>query len=257
MNRILNFILTPLIAVILIIIKIEDWEKEIEELHPYAPTAVNIFLIVATIYNYYITVLSPYKKLQDLKKKRWSSIDAAAKEISDALPDLELSFNIMVPQRKFFCHLEPRKSPKKHWWQSTYRIRFFTNVFEVVWNYGSARVNSKLWFTIQQGCCGESFRDEKVCGYDLEGAATRTPSKGIDFNLNSEQIRLTSDLTMVISHPIFFVNNTPEKQKTTVLGVLNVESRISGAGELLTNKAKRQPFYNGLGEVINTYLYHL
>lgn len=252
MNKILNFLLTPLIAILLIIIKIPGKAPNtllVDRLN-HAPLIIYSLLIIGTIYNYFITVVSPYRALQKKKKKEWSDINEAAHELIQKYKDYELSFNIMVPQRKFFCYVEPDpKDFKKR------RLTFFPKVFKVIWSYGDAHVHTKLVFTTKQGVIGEAYRDEAYAGYDLNELRKNGVKLCEKFNLNAEQKRLTEKIAMVTSCPILKTIQGADIQTTKVLGVVTVECTNPDGGIIVSNLTKRVAFYERLRELGKTYSY--
>lgn len=275
MKRVFIFILTPLIALVIVVLNIPDWKEAIVNLSPNAEVVVYVLLIVGTIYNYVVTVLSPYLKMQKMKKQRWIEIDDAAQKLREIYlsKDIILSFNIMVVKTSFSERLHPKSlgSRKK-------KFSLFPKIFKVVWSYGS-HVNSKLKFSTKQGSCGHAFKDEDFCAYDLTKfpaklpksasgnpgvtlggpsgtVATSTVSIGEEFNLNDLQIELTRKLTMVASCPIIHRQYLYDYQVVKVVGVLNVESQSVKAVDLVNDESKRLALFEGLESLSRAYLFN-
>jgi hypothetical protein len=252
MKKILLFIIGPLIAIGLLVVKIPAFESYIKAWHPYAPLGVYCFLAIATLGNYYLSVISPYNILQDAKEKRWTQIDLIASNYT-SLPspqmagnNYDLSFNIMVPKRKLFSHVEPDGKGGK-------KISLLPTAFEVVWSYGTYHVNSSLSFTTKQGSCGKAFSDEDFYGFDLEQMRLTQTDFGLEFNLNADQIRLTERLQMVASCPIVLKENRPDAQTVQILGVLNVECHNDGSGVLISNAIAREALYQCMSKLTKAY----
>jgi len=237
MKKILHFILTPLMAVLFIFLNIPVAVSGTWTWYPKAQPLTIIFLIIITIYNYFITVVSPYRALQKKKKMDWNDVDEAAQELVKKYKEYDLSFNIMVPQRKIFCYVEPdhRDFTKR-------RLTFFPKVFKVIWSYGDAHVHTKLAFTTKQGITGEAYRDEVYAGYDLNDLRTKD-DLGKKFNLNTEQVRLTERIVMVASCPILKTKQGADLQTIKILGVVTAECASQNGGLIVSNITKRAAFY--------------
>lgn len=244
MNKLLHFILTPLIAVLLVVLKIPEAEEEIGSWYENAHVYIIGLLVVATIYNYYITVLSPYKTLQASKKKRWERLDQEAEKIIQAFntsSSFDLSFNIMIPHRKLLSRYEPGTNS------------VFPKVFKVVWSCGTHHVNSHLKFTTNQGACGKSYRDEDFCVFDLQKMRTENADLAKTFNFTAEQVRLTEKVIMVASCPIILKENEPDAQRREIIGVLNVECHMNNSGVFASDPAKREALYVNMKILTNIY----
>ncbi len=247
MKKVLHFIITPTIAVILILIKdptTGDWLKQI---HPNAPTLIIAFLILATVYSSYITSISPLKEQEEDKKKRWKIIDQKAEAFRKTFENVaDLSFNIMVPKNKMWCKLEPNA-------QHEAQYSWFSKEFDVIWTYGTYDVNSHLKFTTKQGICGKAYTDEDFYIFDLASMRARNADFQSTFNFTTAQVTMTEKATIVASCPIVLKEIKPDRQSLKVLGVLNMETRAENAGVLVNNDQIRQQIFLLMRDLGNLY----
>ncbi len=244
MNKILHFILTPFMAILFIFLNIPDGVHKTWNWYPQAQLFIIGLLIIVTIYNYYITVISPYRELQAMKKKRWNKLNEKAEEIVKTLKvatNFDLSFNIMIPRRKFFCRLEPKG------------LTFFPKVFTVVWGYGTHRVHSHLRLTTNQGVCGMSYRYEDFYAFDLEGMRKENKNLADEFNMTNKQIQLTEKGMIVASYPIFQKEDEPDGQKTEIIGVLNLQCHTENSGILISDMTKREVLSKNMNGITKIY----
>lgn len=275
MKNFLHYGIGPLIAILLVIIKIPYIENKLTYVSEKEPgetyllrtvrTAVPLgelessetensfgywiiagILVLGTGLNYWLTIISPYHEQQENKKKRWDEIDGTAEKFVELMRDntgFDVSLNIMIPSRKFFSRSEPKK------------ISFFPKVFEVVWGYGTHQhVNSRLKFTTNQGACGMAYRREDFFSVDLE-KEVEIKDVRTKFNITDEQLELTKDVTMVVCCPILIIKKTVETRKTKIIGVLNLECRMNGLGELLKVEPEMQSLvYENMGRIARLYV---
>lgn len=198
---------------------------------------VQAFLVLATLFTYYVTMYSPYNKYEALAKKRWYTIDDAAKKLEQKYPGHVINFNIMIPRRKFFYFIEPDKTdPNKK------KFTFTGKVFEVIWSRGEC-VNRKFRMTINQGMAGRVYGDgRRVVGVDL------TANQGAYGNFNAQQIEMLKDVKMLTCSPIYLRKGHLNKQKIKFFGVLNVEGTSDGSETIV----KTATIYNSFSQEVFT-----
>lgn len=274
MKNFLHFWLGPIIAVSVIIVQLPLVEKQLTHISKRSPGQNNLLkilretvplaeedesdtesafaywiiaaiLIFGTGYNYWLTIISPYRVHLEQKKKRWDEIDKRAKQIVLDFRDagFDVSLNMMIPSRKLFSRSEPRG------------VTFFPKVFEVVWGYGTHKhVNSHLKFTTNQGACGMAYRREDFFSVDLQKKKEENKNVKTEFNLTNKQLELTSDITMVICCPILLIKRTVERQKTKIVGVVNLECRMDGVGELIADPEIQSIVYVSMMDLADMYI---
>jgi len=246
MKKFMYFFLTPFIAILLVIVK--EYDKEIRDFYFYAPTIVTIFLVFATFFNAYLSTISPYKTLQETKKRIWKELDSEALKLVNAFKGkYDLNINIMICKRRLLSFNNPSSAIFSR------KLSIFPRVFKVIWGYGNIHVHSKLSFTIKQGSCGRAYREETFYRYDLESLKLNTNLQTF-FNFNHVQNRLTKEVKMIASAPIIHRKNGADYQKIQILGVINVESRTDGAGVLINNSSSKKLISDFLFQLSDTYI---
>ncbi len=268
MNKFLILFLTPLVAILLIILKIPALESRIEDINPNAPFYISIFLICATVVNYYVYIYSPYKRFERLAINKWNTLDEQIKRISETYSNYgELSFNLMIEKVTLCYAIEPEdvketinkmSSTKKKIWTAIYKTTFLPfdkkfrligKVFNIIYQAGNTPVDQRFKITRNQGVCGEVFKS----GSRTRGVSLKDADIIKSFNFNPEQIELTKDLVIVVSTPIRIVSKQINKQKFKVIGVLNVESKSPASEQLITDKDIRWVFFRNIEDIANLY----
>lgn len=252
MRKFIYVIVAPLVTIILLILKFPNIETKLKTIDANAVIYIQVFLIAATAFTYYVTMYSPYAKYEELAKKRWFLIQVYAERFQQQYREYQLNFNIMVPKTRYFYCIEPKdKNPaagaagsSSTGGQNSKQEKKFTfrgKIFKVVWNSGQG-VNRKLKITTNQGACGKAFSEGRIFSADY--AAQQKPVS----NFNEEQERLVSDLKFVISVPLVSYDEKIEYVNNKVQGVLNVESTVPGSESLINDPAKNVAFYNQIFE---------
>lgn len=275
MKKIIHFILTPIITILFIFLKLPQSEKTfsvhdknlpIENQKPTENKKSPVFnelkqkedqtddttayiiiglLVVFSIYDYAVKVISPYAEKQKSLKRRWKILDDEAEEIQIKFEeeyDVDLSFNLMHPRKRYFKKGEDGKR------------KFKQKFFKVIWTSGTHRINSRLEFEVTQGVSGQAFLDEDCFGYDFEDLRKRNVDLKKLLKLNQEQIRLTEKVAVVASCPIFLVEDESDRRRVKVIGVLNVECRIEGSGDvLIQDTSARESLYENMTKLANFY----
>jgi hypothetical protein len=235
--------LTPLVAVLLLLLKVPGIEKFVKDLNPNAIWYAAGFLVASTLFTHYVTVFSPFKKYERWAKNRWSILDIISKPLVDkyANQGYELRINIMIAKRRLLFFLHPLPFKGKEYRKPT----FWGRIFRVIWNYGNAGVHKKLKISTKQGVCGKSFTSADT----VRGAEFVTGS--VKFNFNKEQKKLTENLKFVASFHVFQDGNTAEQKSNEVVGVLNFESESEGSETLITDPTKRKQLYADIVTLAN------
>lgn len=234
MRSILFYILTPLITVLLVVVKTPIIEKTFFDNDPDTYNQVQdwvflIFVILATSINTYVSFISPFRTLQVAQRKGLSDLTSQAKAIIAGLESkykYKLSYNIMVPRLALWT-----KTNKRKW-------ELFPKVFMVVWEQGE-HVSSRLRLSTKQGACGMAYREEKPIGFDIADKRNKTgESLEALFNMTKEQAKMTEKIVVVASSPILLRRDRPNMQKTSIIGVINVECCMEKSGEMVSDNEK-------------------
>lgn len=239
-------------ALILLLVKIpifDDWAKKI---NPNAEYYISRFLILGTLYNYYLTVFSPYRMLEKLAKRKWIVLaERVAMLNSDYNGKFDFSCNIMIPRRRFFYRIEPTSNGS-----NKQRLTIWGDVFKVIWKSENAHFPQDLKITINQGVCGQAFRDASATNPQNVKGAVLTPEKlkNYNFNFTKKQLELTANLRIVASCPLVINEKGIKNEKNKVIGVLNIECIIEGSEKLIEDHASRKDFYVKLAKLSNLYL---
>lgn len=239
MRRFLTLYFSPVVVIVLVLIKVPSIEKFIKDTSTHGVWIVAGILVLGTILNHAITVYSPYKKYERWAKNRWYFLEKESKVFVDKYKKqgINIRLNIMIPKFCFFNLIEPFIIGGKEF----RKPKLFTKIFEVIWSNGNFGVNQLLKFTVNQGVCGKAFKAaDLVKGTHFLSANMPT------FNLNKNQMKLTEHLKIVASFRIIEETNTPEKKSNKVIGVLNVESDTEGSEMLITDLDKQKEFYEDI-----------
>jgi hypothetical protein len=250
--KFLVYVLSPLIVLLLVLVRIPDFDDWLKKINPKAPLAVSVVLVVGTLFNYYLTVFSPYKLLEKMAKKKWPILaERVAMLIADYNGQYDFGFNIMIPCRGFFYQIEPsKKDPTKA------RFSLSGVVFKVIWKSENASMHPDLRFTINQGVCGDAYRSASATNPQNVKGAALIPSEmpKYKFNFTERQKELTADLMMVASCPLIINEKGMKDEKTKTIGVLNVECRTPGSEDLILDSGKRKELYVKIAKLSNLYV---
>jgi hypothetical protein len=240
------YCLSPLIAIILVILQIPAWEESIRSHIPRFADSIGWFLVVGTIYTYYVSIWSPYNDWLKMREQTWDKLNEVAEKLKERYADHDFSMNIMIPRLRFCYFIEPHKRfPGKK------KFSPYGYVFQVVWNYGTHHVKRNLKFTTNQGACGNAYVEEQITTVDF------TRNSKPDFNFTHSQTDSTSQLKMLVSCPIVFKKNGAYEQKLSVLGVLNVESWASAKILNPTTQMDMEilkHFYENINTLVQAYI---
>jgi hypothetical protein len=222
-------------------------------------TWIDIFIVFATIFIYYHSILSPFKLFEKLSKKKWDIMKQLASKLNDDYDKkFDFNFSIMLVRPAFAYFIEPSSTNKWISWLSRDRRQFslFGRILDVVWDHGSNGVPPKFRLTINQGVCGKAFREGRETNkHNIKGAVLLPELlSGHDFNLNSKQKRETDGLILITSCPLVISDKEIDGLRKKVVGVLNIESRSLAAAELLAEESSRDKFYEKIANLANIYL---
>ena len=240
MKRFLALYLTPIVAAIIIFLRIPQAESYLKEVG-ISPLTIGALLAVATLINHATNVFSPFKKYEKLEKNKWILFDRLVDDFVKQYSDrgVKLRLNVMVPGRKYSYRIEPvSPDAEKLMWSLTGKV------FKVVWYSKNANVNRKLRLTVRQGICGKAYQEGDVFGKDFTRPDAST------FNLSKSQQEMVSDLTLLISAPIFEPDGMyNDKPSDKVIGVLNVESLSPSSPSLLSRELDRERIYEQIASL--------
>jgi hypothetical protein len=223
---------TPIVASLLVVLKVKPIEDYLKRFNDNTPLFIGIALAALTLLNQYLNVFSPFKKYEKWAKNKWYILNQEADKLVKKYKQqgVEVRINIMVPTTKFFYSIEPKKNTNFH-----KKFTFVGKVFKDIWSYGDYRVNKLLKLTTNQGISGRAFkRAEGVLIIDF------VTNHNINFNLNKEQEALTKDIIFIARCPITVIEDGSEEQTGKVVGVLNLESYTKGSERIVQNAASRQ-----------------
>ncbi len=135
MRRFLTLYFSPLVVIILAVLKIPPIEQAIKAHNDYGVWIVVGILVVGTITNHLITVYSPYKKYERWAKNRWFFLEKESKVLIDKYKaqGIDIRFNIMIPRTSLLNRIEPFNFRGKEY----RKPKFFTKLFEVIWSSGT------------------------------------------------------------------------------------------------------------------------
>lgn len=194
---------------------------------------IQAFIIGATVFTYYATMYSPYTRYEELAKKRWLMLDYYADIMLSTYSDYNISFNILIPKRRYLFMIEPKRSDT-----SKRKLTLTGKVFDVVWSRGEG-VNKKLKLTTKQGVSGAVYEEGKRMI-----SKNFMVSESEHSNFTDYQIDICNDLKMLTSCPIIVNLAKVYKRKTYVLGVLNVEGSSENSVKLIKDPVLREKFHN-------------
>jgi hypothetical protein len=231
--RFFTLYITPLIAVIILLLRIPAVESLLKEKDQDGPAYIAGLLVFCTILNHLITVFSPFKKYERIARNKWAILDFIAERFVAKYQamNFNIRLNIMIAEPAYFHFIEPKKKNNRK-----RRFTFAGKVFKVIWCYGNQKADKKLLITTNQGVCGKAYTH----GKGVVGAAT--PWNLDNFNFNTEQINLTQHLIIVASCPIFGSENYLNRQNDKIIAVLNVESDSVGSEVLIHDPQRYDTF---------------
>ena len=237
MKKFLLLWVAPLVTAILVILKVKPVEDYLKGVDSNAPLIIGAALVILTLINHYLNVFSPFKKYEKWARNKWFILNKEAEKLVKYYKQMgvDININIMVPSRKWFYRIEPKKSDKSK------RIFSITGiVFKDIWSYPN-QVNKLLCLTLNQGICGRTYRQ----GSDIL-TIEFVNHTAHSFNLNSKQEELTKNIVFIASRPITILEDGSEQQEKRILGVLNLESSTKGAEKVLLEKNLKDELMNQL-----------
>src|SRR5690606_20285272 len=112
MKRYVTLYLPPILGVIIIIVKLPEFDKWIRDQSPNAPFYIVSVLAISTISIHLINIVSPFKKYERLEHNKWVLIDRLTSHIlgGSIIEGYTVRANIMIPKIAVFCRLEPPKN---------------------------------------------------------------------------------------------------------------------------------------------------
>jgi hypothetical protein len=246
------YVLSPLIALLLIIVKIPDFEKWIKEQNEYMPYIISGILVIGTLFNYYLTVFSPYKILEKLGKKKWQILaERMAMLNADYGGKYSFNCNIMIPKTRCCYRLEPSTKDG-----NKLKFTMVGKIFKVIWASDGSGVHPKLKITVNQGACGDAYTNGAATTPQNIKGAILTPDrlKEYEFKFNEQQKKLTKDLIIVVSCPLIIKEKGMKDETLKRIGVLNIESKVPASEILLTDTEQQKEFYVKIAALSNLYL---
>ena len=174
------------------------------------------FLTAAFVVNQWVFVARPIRRFQ-----RWDALKAGhlAREIAPMIEgyrddeSVTIRVNVMLPSRQ---PLRKRLVP------------FY--VSETMKHHG----DSDFKPLVSQGVCGLAYRDREARWADL------TVENPESFGLSPSQVETTREVQFVLSFPIRAVDPDTLQLTSTVLGVVNVDSREPGSERLVQDDEARE-----------------
>ena len=229
MRKFLTFVVTPILATILALIKIPDIEKWLKDQDTHAVLYIGIGVAAATVFNHFITVISPFKKYEKIEKNKWSMLGLVTSSFQDDyFKKNKLSGNVMIIKR---CLLNKRQPNKKNPSKVCYNI--FQRIFKVIWTYDGKPIDKRLAFTIKQGSSGLAYSYGKPVLIDLK-------SDGMDeLNLSESQKKAASNLEFIISCPIFALDERYNTFSSNIIGILNISTSHPNSRHLIEKPEDR------------------
>ncbi len=240
------YILSPLIAITVAVLKSPLITEADLKSNPKAYFVSGLFLIIATAYTYYVTIWSPYNQWKRLKTQNWGNLATEAKQIIDyyVTEGFVLSMNIMIPKRRFFYFIEPsKKNPVKT------KFSLTGKVLHAIWSGGAHHVKRGLKFTVNQGACGIAYTTETITAINFPELPTDT-----SFNLTESQTKATKDIVMLVCFPIVVRIDDEYGQEIDIWGVLSIESKTLGSEILLKDPTKQLILYDLAQKFMNYYI---
>lgn len=163
------------------------------------------FVVLTFLYNYYKDV----RPLLDFAQRRNYFFDLAC---VNPLDDLRENFDPTV--RLSVGEIRRGFTSKRSGLDFVYTLHM------------EGDLDKDLRLRLDQGAAGIALREKRFCVADMED-----PSRP-SHNLDERQLRLTEDLTLIFSMPIWKVKKLPGDVRDVtdeVIGVVNIDSKMKGA----------------------------
>jgi hypothetical protein len=234
MRRTLLLYVTPILGVIIILVKLPEVDEWIRENYTNAPFLIAVILGGATLLIHVINVISPFKKYEKLEKNKWILIDSITSDFlgNKLFPGNNVVANVMTPKRVLYCKLEPCecKSIKEKiicFWKA-----LFVKRLKPIWLSTNHTLDKRFKITTNQGVSGRAFSLGKAAIVDI-------PNSINDLNLNAKQKEAISGNGFVISYPIFALDEKYNRLGTKIIGVVTLSCSDLGAEELIKTPENR------------------
>jgi len=188
-----------------------------------------VFVIVSLfIINQIWSVYLPFRRFHVFDRTKLSLLDKEFDDLSEKYrgTGFDLRANVMLVKRTFLIRKEPKpKNPNKN------KLSFLAKRFYFFWASSNMQYHEdrNLHLTVNQGVCGEAYRDGGIKTADLTVEAPAT------YNLCQEQLEQTKEVKFVLSCPICEMNYESFRLKDKPIGVVNFDSRSEGSEVLINN----------------------
>lgn len=253
MRKFIIYVLSPILTFLLGYLKFSPPSNNDD------PIFYNIagwFTLIGSVFIYYVTMWSPSKLYDKSKNRKWDAMKELAKKLNaDYNNEYNFGVNVMLVHRRILFRLEPsEKDPnklKKSWFKKRLKV---AREFGVE---GADPVHPRLRLSINQGVCGDAFRNgRETSAKYVKGAVLLEELLPADnFNLNRFQMDMTKGLVIVVSCPLIINDKDGDQQKIKKIGVINVESKVDTSSILLTDETNMSIFFEKvvfLGKIFNT-----
>lgn len=230
MRRFLALIITPIIGILILALHLPYIQELLSGENQYIDIYILLSFVVLILINHILTIVSPLKKYEKFNKQKWYILSVLTDQVMKNYNDYDLRFNLMIPKRKWFCRLEPKKDLGNT--VERRKLSIVCKVFDFVWWTKDNQINKKLKMTINQGLAGDVYAS-------CLGNCHKFGIGGKKFNFNKEQLELTKDLKFLMSYPVLKNDQEYEGKKTDkVLAVINAESDSHKSLELFLPENK-------------------
>ncbi|HLP55083.1 MAG TPA: hypothetical protein VK151_08645 [Fluviicola sp.] len=209
---------------------------------------IGITIAISTL-NLVLTVWSPYKIMEKIKQRRWTYFDGIQLDINKTLnlkDDEQIFFNVMIKNSE---HIKEQtgRFPKS--------IRTDED-FETVWQ--ACPINILLKFKTSQGGYGDAYRKGSFQPYDLQEMRDKNEDIAAAFNMTNEQVNLTRHIKLLFCLPIEFNENSPNRQKKRIIGVVSAEIHTDqGRRNVIENPEQIVYIRSSMKELAKIYTYSL
>jgi hypothetical protein len=213
MRRFFTLYVPPIIAAILVVIKIPGFDKWLKEQSEYSAFILGAILVGATVLTHFITVISPFKKYEKLEKNKWILVDNITSKFlgQHLFNGFNIVGNIMVPRKVFYTKLEPCICNTAIEKIKCFRGRFGKKILKPIWLSNNHTLSKKFKITTGQGVSGKAFSDGIAAIVDITKSIN-------DLNLNEKQKKVISGNGFVISYPIFAFDEKYSRLGTEIIG---------------------------------------
>lgn len=244
MRKFATLYITPILGVIIILIKIPEVDKWIRANYEDAPFIIVALLAGATILTHLITVISPVKKYEKLEANRWVLTDRIVPQIigNGTFHGFPVIVNLMMPKRVFYANLEPAHGRNKI---KCFFGSFFKKMLIPVYLSKGSTLNKDFKITVNQGVSGRVFKK----GTPL---IVQDISKAInDFNLTQKQISTISGQGFIAAYPVFKYDEKYKRLSNKIIGVVTFSCSKLGSEKLMEIEENRNLLTEKMDEFAN------